>query len=350
MSALLTRAWDENKVLVHVDDVPKGASCGCICPICEQPLYARKGSKRAHHFSHAFNHDCKGSDESLIHKMAKEVLLEAGQIMLPPSSSKFPSGLVKLHQVEAEKWDEHYHIKPDVVGIMENGEPLLIEFYYSHIVGKKKQRLIVENNLKCLEVDLAFQDFDKASLFDFITNSTEDREWIVPEESIQKTENEDISYPSSRNPVYGQASDLLKQIFAENTLCLHPYLEYQDNYSMFGSDALYDLKELGYDFHKAHYNNRRFKCDILLSKKHEDGKKSFIAISVKGRRRPDGFRHPKNWLIIDIIPKRGSTLNEIKDRWANAVIVKTPTMNVLYTNFDKWFLKEKPKAANICNH
>ena len=261
--------------------------------------------------------------------------------MLPPSSGKFPSGLVKLHQVEAEKWDEHYHIKPDVVGIMENGEPLLIEFYYSHKVGKKKKRLIIENNLICLEIDLAFQDFDKASLFDFITNSTGDREWIVTEETVQKTENENISYSSSRNPVYGQASDLLKQIFAENTLCLHPYLEYQDNYSMFGSDVLYDLKELGYDFHKAHYNNRRFRYGLLLSKIHEEGKKCFIAISVRGRCRPEGFWHPKNWMIIDIILKRGSTIDEIKDCWANAVVVKTPVTNVIYSSFDERFLKEK---------
>ena len=137
MGALLTRAWDKNKVLVHVDDVPRGALCGCICPICEQPLYARKGPKRAYHFSHAYNHDCKGSDETLIHQMAKEVLLEIGQIMLPSLSGKFPSGLVKLHHVEAEKWDEQYHIKPDVVGVMENGDTLLVEFYYSHKVETK---------------------------------------------------------------------------------------------------------------------------------------------------------------------------------------------------------------------
>ena len=339
MGALLTRAWNENRVLVHVEDVPKG--------VCKELLNKTEKindlikSQRAYHFSHAYNHDCIGSDESLIHKMAKEVLIEDGRIMLPPSSGKFPSGLVKLHHVEAEKWDEHYHIKPDIVGIMENGEPLLIEFYYSHKVGKKKQRLIIKNNLKCLEVDLAFQDFDKDSLCVFITNSTEDREWIVPEEIVQNTENEEISHSSSRNPVYGQASDLLKQIFAENTLCLHPYLEYQDHYSMFGSDALFDLKKLGYDFHKAHYNNRRFKCDILLSKTKADGKKSFIAISVKGRRRPEGFRHPQNWLIIDILPKRGSTLDDIKSRWVNAIIIKTSDMNVIYTGFNQWLSKEK---------
>lgn len=335
MGALLTRAWDENKVLVHVDDVPRGALCGCICPICEQPLYARKGPKRAYHFSHAYNHDCKGSDETLIHQMAKEVLLEVGQIMLPLSSGKFPSGLVKLHQIEAEKWDEQYHIKPDVVGIMENREPLLIEFYYSHKVERKKRKLIIENNLKCLEIDLAFQEFDKTSLCEFITNSTEDREWIMPEKAVQITETEGVSYPSSRNPVYGQASDLLRQIFVENTLYLHPFLEYFGNYSMFDSDVLYDLKELGYDFHKAHFNNRRFKYDLLLSKIQEDGKKSFMAISVRGRCRPEGFWHPKDWMVIDIIPKRGSTIDEIKDRWANAVIVKTPMTNVIYTSFDE---------------
>jgi hypothetical protein len=47
-------------------------------------------------------------------------------------------------------------------------------------------------------------------------------------------------------------------------------------------------------------------------------------------------------LIIDIIPKRGCTLDDIKERWAKAVIVKTPTMNVLYTNYDKWYRRERP--------
>ena len=99
---------------------------------------------------------------------------------------------------------------------------------------------------------------------------------------------------------------------------------------MFGSDALYDLKDLGYDLHTAHYNNRRFKCDILLSKTKEDGKKIFIAISVKGRRRSEGFKHPKNWLIIDIIPKRGNTLDDIKARWAKAVIKISKCANLVF--------------------
>jgi hypothetical protein len=250
---------------------------------------------------------------------------------------------VKLHNIESEKWEEQHHIKPDVVGVMDNGSPLLIEFYVSHKVDRKKRKIILSNNLYCLEIDLGFQDYDKASLREFLINSTEDREWIAIEESVQKKETDSLSYSSKRNPVYGLANDMLKQIFKERTLYLHPYLEYQNNYSMFNSNELFDLKELGYDFHKAHYNNRRFKCDILLSKMKENGKRCFIAISVRGRCRPEGFRYPKGWMIIDIILKRGITIDNIKERWTDAVISKTTEMNIIYTNFDKWLLKE-----NIC--
>ena len=46
-------------------------------------------------------------------------------------------------------------------------------------------------------------------------------------------------------------------------------------------------------------------------------------------------------MIIDIILKRGITIDDIKDCWADAVIVKTPDTNIIYTGFDEWFLKEK---------
>ena len=344
MGALLTRAWDGNKVLIHVDDVPKGASCGCVCPICENPLYARKGEKRTHHFSHACNHDCKGSDETLLHLMAKKVVMEESKIMLPLSLGKFPSGLVKLCNIESEKWLEQYNIRPDIVGIMENGEILLIEFYVSHKVDKKKRKTIIENDLACLEIDLSFQDVDKAALRDFLINSTEDREWVVPEESKQNKETDEVSYPSKRNPLYGMACDKLKQILSEKTLYLYPYLEYTDNYSLFDSNTFFDLKEMGYGIHKGHNNHRRFKYDILLSKKMENGRKSFIAISVRGRSRNEGFKRPKDWLIIDIILERGSTIEKIKDKWDDCKIKKRAgKKDVIITGFDRWLLKEGKK-------
>lgn len=346
MGALLTYAWDENKVLVHVKDVRNGASCGCRCPICEQPLSARQGQKRAPHFAHIHNHDCKGSDETILHQMAKEVLVEVGQLMLPPSSGGFPSGLVKLYDIKSEMWDEKYHIKPDAEGTTEDGRRILIEFYVSHEVKGRKKRVIVDNDLKCLEIDLNYQNLDKEELREFLTSTTADRKWIKQEEIVQK-EVEGISYSSNSNPVYRLVGEILKRIFIEDTLYLHPYLQYLENYTMFDADAIYDLKALGYDIYKVHYKYRRFGSDILLCKINAEGKKSFISINVRGRRRSEGFRYPNGWMVIDIILKRGSTYDDIKDRWANGVIIKTFETDVVYTNFDEWYLKEKPTSKSF---
>lgn len=293
MEPLLNYALDGNGALVHIDNVIKGKACGCFCPSCKKPLCAKLGKKRTHHFAHVYDHNCKGAYESVLHLLAKEVLQETGCIMLPQVSKKgFPTGLVKLQSVEVEKWDEQFHIKPDVEGVMENGERLLVEFLVSHKVNDKKRQVIVDNNLKCMEIDINYQSLEKAELREFLINSNEDREWVEPLQFNQKGTN-GISHPSSRNPVYAQARDVLKNTYDEKTLLLHPFFEYFENYSMFNSDRIIDLKELGYDVCEVHTKFRGFKCDLLLSRSQDDGKGWPISINVRGRRRSSGFKHPQ---------------------------------------------------------
>ncbi len=38
---------------VDVEDVPRGAKCGCICPACKTPLIARQREEKEWHFAHA---------------------------------------------------------------------------------------------------------------------------------------------------------------------------------------------------------------------------------------------------------------------------------------------------------
>lgn len=346
MGALLTHAWDENKVLVHVDSVAKGKDCGCRCPICEYPLSARQGQIRASHFAHLNNHDCKGSDETILHQMAKEVLLEEGQLMLPPSSGDFPSGLVKLFDIKSEIWDEKYRIRPDVEGITENGQRVLIEFYVSHEVKEKKRRIIIDNDLKCIEIDLNYQNLDKDEIRVFLTKSSAYRKWIIQKETNRK-EKGGVPSSSNPNPVYRHVGEVLRNTFVERTLYLHPYKQYIGNYTMFDADVLYDLKGLGYDIYKVHYKYRKFNSDLLLSKTNAEGKKSFISINVRGRRRSEGFRYPNGWMIIDIILKRGSTVDNFKDHWAKGIIIQTPVTDVFYKDFDEWRSKERPVPTSF---
>ncbi len=39
-------------IAMSVENVESGLKCGCICPSCGEPLVAKKGTKRMHHFSH----------------------------------------------------------------------------------------------------------------------------------------------------------------------------------------------------------------------------------------------------------------------------------------------------------
>lgn len=45
-------AEDAQGKMVHVDDVPRGLACGCVCPYCREKLLARHGDIKEHGFAH----------------------------------------------------------------------------------------------------------------------------------------------------------------------------------------------------------------------------------------------------------------------------------------------------------
>ena len=327
MGAFLTYALDEGGALVHVDNVAKGAKCACHCPHCYAPLYAKNaGIQREHHFAHAHGHKCEGAYESSLHILAKEILQETGKIMLPTSNgSHFPTGFVRIHNVEIEKWDDRYGIRPDAEGIMDNGERLLIEFYVSHKVDGKKRQIIVDNHLKCIEIDINYQALDKVKLKEFLTGTDEDRKWIVSMPPPPKSKEESFSY--GRNRMYEKARDILKEIFDEGTITIHPYAM-----SYYHPDKPFDLRKIGYDVCEVNTKYRGFKSDLLLfrSKKEDKG---HISITIRGRRRSEGFRYPEGLRIIDIIFKAIDTEDSTRQRLKDGDLVGDLGMTVEYFGF-----------------
>lgn len=74
----LKYAFDEYDRLVHVDDVPKGNACKCVCPACKKPLQAKNGgTNRTHHFAHQAGVDCPTAYETSLHLLAKEKIQKA---------------------------------------------------------------------------------------------------------------------------------------------------------------------------------------------------------------------------------------------------------------------------------
>ena len=323
MGAFLTFALDEGGAIVHVDYVATGAKCGCHCPHCNAPLYAKNtGEIREHHFAHAHGHECEGAYESSLHLLAKEVLQEVGCIMLPSSNNgSFPSGLVKIYNVEVEKWDDLYGFRPDVEGIMDNGERLLIEFLVSHKVDGKKRQTIIDNRLKCIEIDINYQALDRAELTEFLTESTEDRKWILSMPPMPKKTDKSISY--GRNPLYEKTRDAIKEVFDEGTLLIHP-LSYKSQ--------AFDLRKCGYDVCEVNTKYRGFKSDLLLYRSLKENK-GYISINIRGRRRSEGYKRPKELRIIDVVLGYDATSADIKKRWENGDLINTLGTTIYYSGF-----------------
>lgn len=324
MGAFLTYALGEGDALIHIDSVDKGAACGCRCPHCQAPLYAKNGGAiREHHFAHAQGYECEGAYESQLHLLAKEVLQEVGQIMLPHTETgAFPSGLVRIRDIQVEKWDDNYHFRPDVEGVMNNGERILFEFLVSHKVSSKKRDIIINNKLKCIEIDINYQALDKEELKAFLTSTDQDRKWVVPLPPVIKKDG--ISFYEGRKPIYDQTRDILKGIFDDKTLVVFPLFS-----SLMQS---FDLKQLGYDTCEIGTRYRGYKSDLLLYRSQKEDK-GYIAISIRGRRRLEEPRKPNNLRVIDIVINPDLKEQYIKMHFGDGVLRNAPAVKIMYWGF-----------------
>lgn len=69
----LPYALDATGHVVHVDQVLRGKDCACCCPFCNQPVLARQGEIRQHHFAHV---GLRCDPDGQLHEIAKLLVYE----------------------------------------------------------------------------------------------------------------------------------------------------------------------------------------------------------------------------------------------------------------------------------
>jgi hypothetical protein len=72
----------------------------------------------------------------------------------------------KIEKIELEKY--YKGIRPDAIIYLENKDIVFIEFYVTHKVDVSKIRIIVENKIPTLELDL--NKIQDKYIYDFISN------------------------------------------------------------------------------------------------------------------------------------------------------------------------------------
>lgn len=314
---------------VFIDDVPTGKACGCFCPTCKSPLCAKNaGHKRIHHFAHLMGSQCSDSAyETDLHILAKKIIREKKCIMSPEGN------VISLQNVKTEFADTSLDIVPDAEGIMNNGERLLIEFFVTHKVDKVKREKILANNLKCIEIDINYQEVKEDSLTKFLISENEHRNWITESNSNADSSVTGDSELDCSKQYTEWVVEYLKDEFERKTLWIWPETDWsQDFYAK--SPQAFNLKDYRYCFCEDRVKHNGFKSDILLSR--DAAYKGWISINIRRKERSWGFRYPKDLRIIDIILPRNVVEQEVPP-WqlfnAEALTSHPDDIKVLYYNF-----------------
>lgn len=178
--------------LVHVSEVARGLACQCRCVACNEPLVARQGAVRDHHFAHASNLEaCESSFESLLHRYAKQLVVQARGLVAPVTSAiaafvgwddSVPQRL--LHATgEVQEEVSLGNIRPDLLVTTDDGVVVAIEIAYSSFCDDDKARQFEALGLPALEIDLSSftpDGFEPPAVRHAVISALEHKRWVWP--------------------------------------------------------------------------------------------------------------------------------------------------------------------------
>ena len=155
--------------LVSIADVERGLKCNCTCTKCGEPLVAKKGEVKDHHFAHSVDSDCTG--ETLKHYMAKQEIAEKKYLHLPhPIKDTYSMTDFKTVELEKRIGDSQYIA--DVICTHESGTQIIIEIVVTHDLDTDKWNYLVENKITSLKIDVNNWDYETERLSDYMLSSS----------------------------------------------------------------------------------------------------------------------------------------------------------------------------------
>ena len=144
----------------HVSSLPYPVPDKLLCLACGEQVHPVRGKKVSHHFRHRSRKSCAHATETTTHRIAKQIIEDAGRILSPPVFAKGLLGRKKLHD---EKMLTLHHvvsevrldnIVPDIMAYV-GTRPILIEVCVTHAVDDHKKKKIEDRNVAVLEIDLS---------------------------------------------------------------------------------------------------------------------------------------------------------------------------------------------------
>ena len=139
--------------IVHISEVNSGLNSGEYrCPKCHSFLIAKKGDVRIHHFAHYNYENCHGAQETALHQLAKEILLQERKLVIPGIENKTQYRSIEFTDINQEV--RLFNLVIDVLGSYELST-LAIEIKVTHEVDLNKISVVKEKEIEMIEIDLS---------------------------------------------------------------------------------------------------------------------------------------------------------------------------------------------------
>ena len=157
--------------MLHVSEVESGLACGCRCAACGGVLVARKGAINEHHFGHHASQPCRTAVETALHKLAKQILEERRELLLPAVDARDRGRHFVLRKARTYGFDTAVleqpleGLIPDVI-VTKGEHRLLVEIVVTHRCGLEKIERIRRMGISAVEIDLSKvpRDADAAAI------------------------------------------------------------------------------------------------------------------------------------------------------------------------------------------
>lgn len=136
---------DPSDKVLHISQAANGKNCQCRCVECGEMLEAVQGEIRVHHFRHTVDSDCKGGQETALHRFIKEIIACNNRVALP-------NGIVGYSNVRIEKYIDNK--RPDAI-ISIDGDDHFVEVIVTSEIDSAKELFFQEKRKKVIIVDFS---------------------------------------------------------------------------------------------------------------------------------------------------------------------------------------------------
>ena len=167
---------DKTKKIVYIKNADNGLSCNCKCLECDERLEAVQGQIREWYFRHNKNINCKGGQETAIHKLAKQIIVDNSQIVIPGDT---------LFYSQPRQEERFSSIIPDVT-VLANGQTIHFEIAVTHPVESLNETFYKNGQHKSIEIDLTniSYDIEPQELEKLILHQVENKRKIYWEQKL----------------------------------------------------------------------------------------------------------------------------------------------------------------------